>query len=52
LCQLRAATPPRERRRGAAVTALIRRRSHQGGARLGRLQPPQPHVPVGWSSCR
>lgn len=51
LCQLRAATP-RERRRDAAVTALIRRRSHQGGARLGRLQPPQPHVPVGWFSCR
>ena len=46
LCQLRAATPPRERRRDAAVTALIRGRSHQGGARLGRLQPPSRTYPL------
>ena len=45
-CQLRAATPPRERRPDAAVTTLIRRRSHQGGARLGRLQPPSRTYPL------
>jgi hypothetical protein len=37
--------PSRERRRDAAVTTLIRRRSHQGGARLGRFAA-SPAVPI------